>query len=174
MQACIPALPSLSNRVPGRVASQLRCVPLRSASRGARADGFSLIEVLAAFVVLALVGTALFRLFAGALGNVSLAEEYSRATLYAESRLTVLGNEGPLREGTQQGTSEDGRFTWTSRIEPYKPADAKPDLNIAPDTSMLRLWHLAVEVHWPGGAFGNDRTVALSTVRAATRELAAQ
>ena len=40
---------------------------LLSASRG-----FSLIEVLAAFVILALVGTALFRIFAGALGNASL------------------------------------------------------------------------------------------------------
>ena len=35
-----------------------------------RASGFSLLEVLAAFVILALVGTALFRLFSGALGNV--------------------------------------------------------------------------------------------------------
>ena len=145
----------------------------RRVSGGTRVDGFSLIEVLAAFVVLALVGTALFRLFSGALGNVSLAEEYSRATVYAESRLTMLGNEGPLREGTQQGTSEDGRFTWTSRVEPYKPADTKPDLNMAPDTSMLRLWHLAVEVHWPGATFGNDRTISLATVRAATRDLAA-
>ena len=66
--------------------------------------------MLAAFVILALVGTALFRLFSGALGNASLADEYSRATLYAESRLAGIGVEAPLREGSQQGTSEDGYY----------------------------------------------------------------
>jgi general secretion pathway protein I len=135
-----------------------------------RADGFSLIEVLAAFVVLALVGTALFRLFSGALGNVSLADEYNRATLLAESRLVQLGAEATLREGTDQGTSDDNRYTWTTHVELYKPPDVKPSLDIAPDTSPLRLWRLAVEVRWPG-AFGNDRSIALATVRAATREL---
>src|ERR1700690_801183 len=61
-----------------------------------RAAGFSLLEVLAAFVILALVGTALFRVFSGALGNVAASDEYSRATLYAESRLAGLGVETPL------------------------------------------------------------------------------
>jgi general secretion pathway protein I len=136
-----------------------------------RADGFSLIEVLAAFVVLALVGTALFRLFSGALGNVSLADEYNRAALVAESRLVQLGAESTLHEGTDQGTSDDNRYTWTTHVELYKPPDdVKPSLDIAPDTSPLRLWRLAVEVRWPG-PFGNDRSIALATVRAATREL---
>ena len=53
--------------------------------RGAR--GFSLIEVLAAFVILALVATALFRLFGDSLRNASAAEDWSRALLVAESRL---------------------------------------------------------------------------------------
>ena len=57
--------------------------------------GFSLLEVLAAFVILALVGTALFRLFSGALGNATLADEYSGATLYAESRLAAVSVEAP-------------------------------------------------------------------------------
>ena len=41
--------------------------------------GFSLLEVLAAFVILALVATALFRLFSASLNNVSAAEENPRA-----------------------------------------------------------------------------------------------
>ena len=44
-----------------------------------RTAGFSLLEVLAAFVILALVATALFRLFSGSLSNASAAEEWSRA-----------------------------------------------------------------------------------------------
>jgi prepilin-type N-terminal cleavage/methylation domain-containing protein len=38
-----------------------------------RNAGFSLLEVLAAFVILALVATALFRLFSGSLQNASAA-----------------------------------------------------------------------------------------------------
>jgi general secretion pathway protein I len=135
-----------------------------------RSGGFSLIEVLAAFVVLALVGTALFRLFSGALGNVSLADEYSRATLLAESRIAAIGVESTLREGSDQGTSDDNRYTWSSRIEEYKAPDTKPSLDLAPETSALRLWRVLVEVRWPGNA-GNDRTVALTTIKAAVREL---
>jgi len=142
----------------------------RALRRRRHAGGFSLIEVLAAFVVLALVGTALFRLFSGALANVSLADEYSRAALFAESRLAAIGVESTLRAGSDQGTSDDNRYTWISRIEEYKAPDAKPSLDMAPDVSALKLWKLVVEVRWPGSA-GNDRTIALTTIKAAAREL---
>jgi general secretion pathway protein I len=135
-----------------------------------RAGGFSLIEVLAAFVILALVGTALFRIFAGALGNASLSDEYSRATLFAESRLASPGVETPLREGKQQGTSEDGKYAWTSSIQPYRPPGSTPDLDAAADLMPLRLWRIAVSVSWPGSA-GSDRSIALATVRLAAKEL---
>lgn len=138
---------------------------LLSASRG-----FSLLEVLAAFVVLALVGTALFRIFSGALGNASLSDEYSRATLYAESRLASPGVETPLREGVQQGTSDDGKYAWTARIAPYRPPGSTPELDAAVDLMPVRLWRIAVTVSWPG-AGGNDRSVALATARLAPKEV---
>ena len=78
-------------------------------SNPASAAGFSLLEVLVAFIILALVGTALFELFGGALNNASAADEYSRAALFAESRLTAAALETPLREGGDQGVSEDGK-----------------------------------------------------------------
>jgi general secretion pathway protein I len=96
-----------------------------------RAGGFSLIEVLAAFVILALVGTALFRIFAGALGNASLSDEYSRATLFAESRLASPGVETPLREGKQQGTSEDGKYACASGVSRSASAGRAPRAAIA-------------------------------------------
>ena len=56
-----------------------------------RNSGFSLLEVLAAFVILALVATALFRLFSGSLQNASAAEDWSRALLIAESQQEIVG-----------------------------------------------------------------------------------
>jgi general secretion pathway protein I len=133
-----------------------------------RAAGFSLLEVLAAFVILALVGTALFRLFSGALGNAALSDEYSRATLYAESRLAALGVETPLREGVQQGTSEDGYYAWTVKIEPYTPGTT-PEIDGTVATMGVSLWRLATTVRWPG-APGSERSVALATLKVAIKE----
>ena len=113
----------------------------------ARAAGFSLLEVLAAFVILALVGTALFRSFLGALGNATLSDEYSRATLYAESRLATIGVEAPLKEGTAQGTSDDGHYAWTAAVSPYQPPGSTPDLDSAATTMAVQLWKLAVDRH---------------------------
>jgi general secretion pathway protein I len=134
-----------------------------------RERGFSLLEVLAAFVILALVGTALFRLFSGALGNASLADEYSRATLYAESRLAAVTVETPLKEGSVQGNSDDGRYAWAAVIAPYTPPGSTPDLDGVAVAMPVRLWKLGVTVTWPGVS-GNQRSVALSTVRMALKE----
>jgi general secretion pathway protein I len=135
-----------------------------------RAAGFSLLEVLVAFVILALVGTALFRLFSGALGNASLADEYSRATLYAESRLAGIGVETPLRQGTLQGTSDDGYYAWTVKVEPFSPPGTTPDMETAVAAMAVRLWRLAVTVRWPG-APGSERSIALATQRVGIKEL---
>ena len=142
----------------------------RAQASSAASGGFSLLEVLAAFVVLALVGTALFRIFSGALGNASLSDEYSRATLYAESRLASPGVETPLREGVQQGTSDDGKYSWTARVEPYRTPGSTPDLDGTVELMPVRLWRIAVTVSWPGMA-GSDRSIALATVRLAPKEL---
>jgi general secretion pathway protein I len=135
-----------------------------------RAGGFSLIEVLAAFVILALVGTALFRLFSGALGNASLADEYGRATLYAESLLAELGVEKPLREGSVQGNSEDGMYTWTATIAPFSPPGITPDMEAAAPAMAVRLWRLVVTVHWPGATPGSERSISLDSARVAIKE----
>ena len=84
-------------------------------------SGFSLLEVLVAFVILSLVATALFRLFGGALGNAAAASDWSRALLVAQTRLAVAANTLPLREHADQGTEIDGRIRWETKVAPYTP-----------------------------------------------------
>ena len=131
--------------------------------------GFSLLEVLVAFVILALVATALFRLFSGALNNGSAADDYSRAALIAESRLASLAVEKPLREGQEQGASPDGRYTWEAKIERYAPPGTTPDLERLGEFLPTRLWHLAVTVIWPADS-PSKRSYSLATVRLGPRE----
>jgi general secretion pathway protein I len=139
----------------------------QAARRGS--GGFSLLEVLVAFVILALVGTILFQLFGGALNNAAAADDYSRAVLLAESRLTAAAVEAPLRESNDQGVSEDGKYAWTTTIQPYVAPDATADQQRLGDTSPVRLWRIATTVSWPG-TLGSVRSVALATVRLATRQ----
>jgi general secretion pathway protein I len=131
--------------------------------------GFSLLEVLVAFVVLALVATALFRLFSGALANGGAADEYSRAVLVAQSRLTQLAVEAPLREDAQQGTTPDGRYAWETRVERYAPTDSSPEVERMGEFLQTRLYHLVVTVTWPSDS-GRSRSYTLSTVRLGGKE----
>jgi len=134
-----------------------------------QAGGFSLLEVLVAFVILALVATALFRLFSGALVNAGAAEDYSRVALVAQSALEEASL-APLREGTKDGTADDGRISWVARITPFVPAGIPPELDAASQNLPMRLWRIDVDVTFsaPNGA---PRTITLATTRLGAKEL---
>jgi len=130
--------------------------------------GFSLLEVLVAFVIISLVATALFRLFSGALGNAAAANEWSRAMLVAETRLTVAANAQPLREGADQGNESDGRIRWEAKVVPYEPAGTPDDIARASETMPTRLYRVSVDVRFPSDN-GGERTISLSTLKLAAR-----
>jgi general secretion pathway protein I len=130
--------------------------------------GFSLLEVLVAFIILALVATALFRLFGGALGNASAAEDWSRAMLVAQSRLDLAASALPLRESNDNGTEQDGRIAWRTSVAPYVPAEPNADVERASETMPTRLYRVTVDVRFPG-AGGQARTLTLTTLKVGQR-----
>jgi len=134
-----------------------------------RAAGFSLLEVLVAFVILALVGTALFRLFGASLTNAGAADDYSRAAAFAESRLAMAEAGAPLHESTDQGTSDDGRYAWSTKVESYVPPGTTSDQQRLDQMLPVQLWHISVTVNWPGER-GAARSFTLSTVRMAMKQ----
>ena len=69
------------------------------------ARGFTLLEVLVAFVVLAAGAGILYRTFSTGLTNVSTVSGYSEAIAIAEAKLGALGIEHPLVEGEESGLS---------------------------------------------------------------------
>jgi general secretion pathway protein I len=141
----------------------------RRGGSATRAVGFSLLEVLVAFVILSLVVTALFRLFSGALGNASAADDYSRAVLVAESVLAEAAAAQPLRETTLQGSTDDGRIEWATRVALYTPPSAGPDVERVPDLMPTRLYRVSVDVTFPAPT-GGKRTLALATLRLGTKD----
>jgi general secretion pathway protein I len=138
-------------------------------------QGFSLLEVLVAFVILALALGALMEIFSGALRNVSRSEEYQRAVLLAQSKLAAVGIETPLAEGETDGEF-DSNYRWRLSIKPFQEPPAAP-LNLPPQpagappivTPVIPVALLEVElrVQWSEG--DQPRSVVLNTVRLANK-----
>lgn len=120
--------------------------------------GFSLLEVLVAFVILALVLAVLMRIFSGALRNIGAAEGYSRAVAIAESKLAAIGVGTPLAEGTS-ADSENG-YSWQIAVQ--REDTAAPELEGVQPTELYRV---EVTVSW--GANPATRSVRFVTLRAA-------
>ena len=142
----------------------------RLASAPRAQGGFSLLEVLVAFVILAVVGTVLSQLYSASLRNAGAAEEWSRAVLVAEGHLESAAATYPLKEGSNAGTDDGGRYSWTTKVEPYVAPDTSQDLLNASAQLPISLLRVSVNVSFPG-ATGADRTIALSTIKLVRRDL---
>ena len=123
--------------------------------------GFSLLEVLVAFAILSVSLGVLLQVFATGLRNAGTADDYTQATLYAESILAAIGKETPLEEGNHSGPIND-RFSWRSTTSAY--TDGMPD----PEITRVRAYRVGVEVFWDGSS--QTRSVTLETLRLAPLE----
>ena len=123
--------------------------------------GFSLLEVLVAFVILALTLSVVMRIFSGGLRNAALADDYSRAVLLAESRLAELSVR-PV-EG-EAGGEFDGKFRWHSSTHPWVDDIAAAGEGTQP--MPVRLMEIEVRVAW-GEEGGKSREVGLNTLQLA-------
>lgn len=103
-----------------------------------RQRGYSLIEVIVAFALLALAMTLLLGSLSGAARQVRMADGYGRAALHAQSLLAAAGIEAPLAPGRQQGEWEQGRYRWSLQVAPYSE----------PRQAQSRLWQLDLQVRW--------------------------
>lgn len=122
-----------------------------------QAQGYTLIEVLVAMVILAMSLTVLFRIFSTGLNNVGVSADYARAVLIAETQLAQAGISVSLETGELDGTVDE-RFYWTRTVADYSPfalADA--------DRSPVAAYQVTVAVEWQHS--GRSRAISLSSIR---------
>lgn len=92
-------------------------VPLSAAHRS---RGFTLIELVAAFVIFAIAFGVLLQILGGALHTTSQSAEYSKAEMLAQSVLDTQGIGEPLAEGSSSGRFDD-RYSWQLNVTRYDP-----------------------------------------------------
>ena len=132
---------------------------------GAPPDGgFTLIEVLVAFVIAALALGALFQATAASLGSTGAAARYGEALSPARSHLATIDHGAPLGIARQQGEEGNG-FHWAIAVTPIDSAPARlADPVTHATVPPLGLYAVQVTESW-------DTPNGRSSVRLVTRRI---
>lgn len=124
-----------------------------------RNGGYTLIEVLVAFVILAMALAVLLRIFSSGLHNISVSSDYGLAILVAEAQLSSAGVTDRLVAGETHGEVSD-KFRWTRIVRSYIPLEG-----YAADSMPLPAYHVTVIVEWPHA--DGMRQIDISSIRLA-------
>lgn len=144
-----------------------------------RQRGFSLLEVVIAFVLLAGAMGLLLAILGGGLAQVRQSGQSSEAALHAQSLLAEVGVLEPIRPGRSSGEIERGRYRWTlevSEVEDPVPPPESPAGEALVETVGLQpagqpvIYLLQLDIAWGEGEA--TRSLRLSSLRARYPEAA--
>lgn len=126
-------------------------------------QGFSLLEVVAAVLLLAITFASLMRVAGSSIDLTQRSAERSAAAMWARSLLDSAFVLEPIRAGRSSGRF-DARYRWQLDVQPWTvPGAAAP---AQPAAAMpLRLFRLDLDVLWRSG--GHDYTARFSTLHLA-------
>ncbi len=126
-----------------------------------RNKGFSLLEILVAFSILAISLGILLKIFSSGVNTAAVSEEYTIATQIAESLMAKTGIEEPLTENETTGLEAE-KYHWRIRVEKI------PNFDIE-DTSKVEFLAVQVIVEWGEDGI-NNRTVELNTIKTGQKQ----
>lgn len=112
-----------------------------------RQTGFTLLEVLVAFVLAAIGIVALIQAFAGGLRNLGKMDEIVMAAMVAESRLAEVGILYPVAVGEMEGVEDGDKYHWRISVSPFQDPDG---LAVMPEQTPA-LYLVEVDVNWDSG-----------------------
>jgi general secretion pathway protein I len=129
-----------------------------AATGKSRQRGFSLLEMIAAILLLAVAFGALMRVAETSLDLTNHAAEYSKAALWAQSKLDSAEVTDTLQLGESEGRF-DKAYRWKLQVTPWSPPLPNEDIGVG-----IKLYKLDLRVLW--GERQRARAADFSTLRA--------
>jgi general secretion pathway protein I len=130
--------------------------------------GFTLLEVMVAFVILAVALGLLLGMLSRGLRQVAQSGNETEASLHAQSLLDALGTLEPIEPGTRDGQFDGGRYRWHLQVDaapdpapPPPPPDGAPQPD--PGAGAPVLYRAVLDVDW--GARAPAQRLRFSTLR---------
>ena len=123
-------------------------------------QGFTMIEILAAFSVFVLAFAMALQILSGSISNTRRSAEYTQAELWAQSIMDTVGMERPVEDSVEQDRFNDD-YSYTLNIAPFE---------LTGDDALLReavpidLYWVELVVHW--GSQDRPREARFVTLRA--------
>lgn len=132
-----------------------------SRSHRSRQHGYTLIEVIVAFALLAAALTLLLGSLSGAARQVRGSADAGRAALYAQSLMAQVGVGEAIKPGSRNGEFDDGRYRWAIDIQRWNDPSRRADAPQDPGAPVLFEVRLGIE--WGDG--GPSQRLLLRTLR---------
>src|SRR5574340_525610 len=123
-------------------------------------EGFTLLEVLVAMVLLSISLVAIFELFSADLKGIAKSDDYSHAVIMAESKMRKVLDDETLAERSWTESTDDGYRIDT--IVSGTESERTEDLQI-------RLLEISLTVSWIKDS--KERTLKLKTVKMVDKKI---
>ena len=124
--------------------------------------GFTLLEVMLAFVIFALSFATVLEIMGGSMRSVSRASDDTEVALLAQSVMDLVGTEIPIEEGQYDGSSMD-RYDWRLDIFLWDSSAEDPSTQELAELSGVELYRVDLEIIWQSGR--RERDMRFSTIK---------
>jgi general secretion pathway protein I len=126
--------------------------------------GFSLLEILIAFSILAISLGILLKIFSSGVTTARVADDYTNATQIANNLIAKTGVETPLKITETLGIEND-IYHWKVRVNPKTFVSPELSLQNLP----VELFEVNVQIWWGDDAKTDDRVLELTTLKMAAK-----
>ncbi|MCX7544084.1 type IV pilus modification PilV family protein [Marinicella gelatinilytica] len=135
--------------------------------RRAQQQGFTLIEIIAAFTILAMTFMVVLEILSNSSANTIKSSERTEIALEANSKLAEIGTTIPIEEGSVSGDFENGH-RWDIRMVPYEISyEGDTVMDFAP----IELFHITLTIRWDYGGY-QERVAEFNSLRAVAADFA--
>ncbi|MDH5857682.1 prepilin-type N-terminal cleavage/methylation domain-containing protein [Lampropedia aestuarii] len=117
-------------------------------------QGFTLIEVLVAMVIMAMGLALLYQILGTNTQAVSMTSQYQRAAMLGQS---LLAAHDAIPESGWNAQGQSGGYSWSARTQPYQTSSGRQEMGLVP------LHQLNIDIQWQEN--GNTRALNLATLK---------